>query len=210
MTALLSETSTAGSVTGCPSTLTRPAAIRRSDARRDATPELARYLTRRIKRSRYRCARGPRPARTQPERVGRAALPRTADLGMDRARRRLRRDDKRPGGAEGASRARGAAVHPERGARAAGARRHREGTLSHRRRPAARGGPDALRGRAPLAVPVEPVRLSAHLHVLPDRHDALRAQPDGERDPRPDAPLPPSRTARPRRLHGHGRAADEP
>ena len=40
--------------------------------------------------------------------------------------------------------------------------------------------------------------------------DEVRAQPHGERDPRPGAALPPQRRGRPRRLHGHGRADDEP
>jgi hypothetical protein len=48
------------------------------------------------------------------------------------------------------------------------------------------------------------------VHVLRDRADEVRAQPDDLRDPRPGAALPPNRCGQPRGLHGHGRAAHEP
>ena len=51
--------------------------------------------------------------------------------------------------------------------------------------------------------------LPAHVHVLRHGVDGLRTQPDGLRDRRPGAPLPPPRAREPPRLHGHGRAADE-
>ena len=47
-TPLEASTSRAGSVTTRSATVTRPAAISRSAARRDATPQWARYLTSRI------------------------------------------------------------------------------------------------------------------------------------------------------------------
>ena len=59
-------------------------------------------------------------------------------------------------------------------------------------------------------MPVLAVGLPAHLHVLRHRIDALRAQPDRLGDPRPGAALPPPGTGRPRCVHGHGRADDEP
>ena len=86
---------------------------------------------------------------------------------------------------------RGAVLLARARARGEGERRHREGALPHRRRTAARGGADALPRRAPLALPVEPVRLPADLHVLRHRGDAVRPQPDRLGDPRPGAPLPP-------------------
>ena len=58
-------------------------------------------------------------------------------------------------------------------------------------RPARRGGDDALPRRPALAVPVVAVGLPADVHVLRDRADALRRQPQRRRDPRPGAALPP-------------------
>ena len=78
------------------------------------------------------------------------------------------------------------------------------------RRPAGRGGADALPRRPALDLPLLAVGLPAHLHVLRHRPDAVRPQPDRVGDPRPGAALPPARRGRPRRVHGHGRADDEP
>ena len=58
------------------------------------------------------------------------------------------------------------------------ARRHGQGAVPHRRRPPGRGGADALPRRPPLALPVLAVRLPADMHVLRDRRDELRPQPD--------------------------------
>src|SRR5581483_4179328 len=52
--------------------------------------------------------------------------------------------------------------------------------------------------------------LSLDLHVLRHRPDALPAQPDLVRDPRPGTALPPPGAAHALRLHGDGRADDEP
>ena len=52
----------------------------------------------------------------------------------------------------------------------------REGAVPHRRRPPDRGGAHALPRRPPLALPVQPVRLPADLHVLRHRPDES-AQP---------------------------------
>ena len=49
--------------------------------------------------------------------------------------------------------------------------------------------------RPPLALPLVAVGLPAHVHVLRDRSDAVPAQPDRVRDPRPGAALPPARSA---------------
>ena len=73
------------------------------------------------------------------------------------------------------------------------ARRDRQGAAADPRRAAGRGRADALPGRAPLAVPLLAVGLPADVHVLRDRPDALRPQPDGLGDPRPGAALPPRR-----------------
>ncbi len=64
--------------------------------------------------------------------------------------------------------------------------------------------------RPALDLPLLAVGVPADVHVLRDRPDALRAQPDGLGDPRPGAALPPRRGRRPLRLHGHGRADAEP
>ncbi len=57
------------------------------------------------------------------------------------------------------------------------ARRHPQGALRDRRRPAGRGGADELPRRAPLGLRLLAVGLPAHLHLLRDRVDALRPQP---------------------------------
>ena len=127
-----------------------------------------------------------------------------------RRRARLRVDDDAAHGAAARARGRCSLLDARARARVAGARRHGQGAAPNGRRPSGRGGAHALPGRSPLDLPVGPVRLPAHLHVLRDRTHALRAQPDRVRDPRPGAPLPPPRAARPLRLHGDGRADDEP
>ena len=130
---------------------------------------------------------------------------------MGSARRGLvRADDEPAGGAPHGARRRGAVLVAAARARGARPRRHRQGPVRDRRRPAGRDGPDALPRWPPLALPVEPVRLSAHLHVLRDRHDEVRAQPDRLGDPRSGAPLQAHRCRQSRGVHGHGRAFDEP
>ena len=130
---------------------------------------------------------------------------------MDGARRRLlRRDDEPPGRpARTARRARAVQSLTVVG-RVAGARRHAEGPLRDARRPPGRGGADALPGRPAVGVRLVAVGLPAHLHVLRDRADEVRPEPDRLGDPRPGAPFPPDRADRPRRLHGDGRADAEP
>ncbi len=144
-------------------------------------------------------------------RVGRALVPGRAGLGVAGARLLvLCRDDQPPGGAPRAAGRRASALHAERRAGGTRARRHREGALRDRGRPAGRGRPHALSRRPALALPVEPVGLPAHLHLLRDRADEVRPQPDRVGDRRPGSPLQTNRACRPRRLHGHGRAAHEP
>jgi hypothetical protein len=59
----------------------------------------------------------------------------------------------------------------------------RDGPLPHARRPSRRGGAHALPRREALRLPLEPVGLPAHVHVLRDRPDAFRPQPDRIGDP---------------------------
>ncbi len=66
------------------------------------------------------------------------------------------------------------------------------------------------RDRPALDLCLLAVRLPAHVHVLRHRPDEIRPQPDRLGDHRPGAALPPDRTGRPLRVHGHGRAAAEP
>src|SRR2546423_532840 len=161
--------------------------------------------------TRRRCSRGCRRARDGARGARRAPLPRAPGLGVDRARRGRIRGDDEPTGAPAARARRGGAVLDARGRpRGLLARRHREDALPHARRPPGGGGAHALPGRAPLDLPLFPVRLPAHVHVLRHRADALPPQPDRLGDPRPGAPLPPARGRGPRRLHGHGRADVEP
>ena len=94
--------------------------------------------------------------------------------------------------------------------RGARPRRHGQGAVPHPRRASRRGRAHALPRPAPLAVPVLAVGLPADLQLLRHRADEVRAQPHGGRDPRPGAALPPHRRGRPRRVHGDGRADDEP
>jgi hypothetical protein len=151
---------------------------------------------------------------------------------VGRARRGVVRADDQPAArAAHRARRRGAVLLAAPRARGGRPRRDRQGALRDSRRPAGRGGADALPRRPPLALPVEPVGLPAHVHVLRDRADEVRPQPDHLRDPRPGASLPPHgrvyrgrdapgchQRAGPeappsthqRRVHGHGRAADEP
>ena len=122
----------------------------------------------------------------------------------------LRGDDEPAAGAAGTARRRGSVLLAATCPRGARLGRHREGPVRDARRPPGRGRADALPRRAPLAVRVEPVRLPSDLHLLRHRHDALRPQPHGVRDPRPGTALPPAGGREPRGLHGHGRAAHEP
>ena len=143
----------------------------------------------------------------------RARLPRPPGVALGRARRgRLRRDD-RPARARCASAC--AAEVPVLDARRSRDEAHaRDGTvkaLFHTaRRAPGRGGADALPRRPPLGLRLLAVGLPADLHVLRDRRDEVRPQPDRLGDPRPGAALPPHRAAQPPRVHGHGRADDEP
>ena len=116
-----------------------------------------------------------------------------------------------PAALAGRAGGRGAAVVADAGARGA-----RVATGPSRRCSRRRDGRpveavlDALPRRAPLAVPLLAVRLPADVHLLRDRRDEVRPQPDRVGDPRPGAALPPHDRGRPLRLHGHGRADDEP
>src|SRR5437764_9507908 len=108
-TPLVSSTARAGSVTVTPPTVTRPRTISFSAARRDATPEWARYFASRMRITVPHWTRGPEASRKRAGGSRRAALPAAADLGMDRARRRLlRRYDEPAGRAARAARRRGA------------------------------------------------------------------------------------------------------
>ena len=115
-----------------------------------------------------------------------------------------------PAAAAGAPGGLGSSLDAEPRGRGAIRRRHGQGALPDRRRAPAGGGPDALPRRPPLGLPLLAVGLSADLHLLRHRPDGVRPQPERRRDPRPGAPLPPRRGDRPRRLHGHGGADDEP
>ena len=130
---------------------------------------------------------------------------------MDGPRRsRVRRDDERPRRAP--NRAGGGRALLDARARApgGGARRHREGVVRDVGRQAGRGRSDAIPGRPPLHLRLVAVGLPVDVHLLCDRPDALRAQPDRLGDPRSGAPLPPDRAGRPLRVHGHGRADAQP
>ncbi len=141
----------------------------------------------------------------------RAVLPRLPGLGVGGAWGGLLRGDDQPaGGAARAAGGGGAALDPRAPGRGEVRRRHRQGALPHRRRPADRGGADALPRRAALGLRLLAVGLPADLHLLRHRPDEVRPQPQRRRDPRPGAPFPPHRSDRPRRLHGHGGADDEP
>ena len=82
-----------------------------------------------------------------------------------------------------------------------------------RRRPAGRDR-DRLhpRGRPRHALPVEPGRLHALLHLLPHRHPDAGAQPDrrGDRRPDPARPRPARRPSAPPRAAERGGALDAP
>ena len=64
--------------------------------------------------------------------------------------------------------------------------------------------------RSPLGLRLLAVGLPAHLPLLRDRDDEVRAQPQRVGDHRAGAALPSHRSDRPLRVHGHGRADDEP
>ena len=141
---------------------------------------------------------------------GAAQDARAADLALDLCARRdpLRPDDQR---VEGPARHARRALHAgaARGRRRAGlGRRHAQmadaAAGRARRRAAARGRVRLHPGNRPRhALPVEPGRLHAHLHVLPHRHAAAGAQPHAGRDRRPG-----DGRARPaRRLARHGARA---
>ncbi len=172
---------------------------------------------------------GPPAARPDARRPRRAALSRSPDMGVGGARRkRLRRDDRPAGRAARGACARAPALHAERPRGGSLARRNRQGAVRHRRRQAARGGADAVSEpsggwkpsgrwrpcwrwrRAPLDLRLLAVGLPAHVHLLRDRRDAVRPQPERLGDPRSGAALPPHRSDRPLRVHGHGRADAEP
>ncbi|CAA9484022.1 MAG: 23S rRNA (adenine(2503)-C(2))-methyltransferase @ tRNA (adenine(37)-C(2))-methyltransferase, partial [uncultured Solirubrobacterales bacterium] len=154
---------------------------------------------------------GPRPPRAHPRRPGRAGFPGQPGVGVDRSRRPLLRgDDQPPGGPARRARRRRPPLLAAPRARGPRPRRDGQGAVRHPRRPSARGRADALPRRPALGLPVEPVGLSADLHLLRHGPDEVRPQPHDLRDPRPGAALPPRRGHRPRRVHGHGRADAEP
>ena len=118
---------------------------------------------------------------------------------------RLRRDDQRLEGPPGAPRRRLCRQPAGDRHRADLRGRHAQVALalSAARRRTSGGGGDGLypRGRARHAVPLQPGRLHALLHLLPHRHADAGAQPDGRGDRRPGAA-----GARPAgRLSGAGR-----
>ena len=131
-------------------------------------------------------------------RARRAGLPRPPGVGVDGARRRrLRRDDEPPARAARGARVGRAVLDADGRDGARVARRHGEDALPHRGRPSGRGRADALPRRPALALPLLPVGLPAHVHVLRDRLDGVRAQPHRVGDPRPGAPLPAADRGRP-------------
>ncbi len=141
---------------------------------------------------------------------GAARLPRAPGLGVGRARLRGLRGDDEP--AE-ALRETLAAEVPFSTLAVVEEHHAKDGTaedpVPHLRRPPGRGGADALQGRTTLGVRLEPVRLSAHLHVLRDRPDGVRPEPHAMGDPRPGPALPAHGDAQPPRVHGDGRAVHE-
>ena len=155
---------------------------------------------------------GGRGSRTpEPGARRRAGVPRAAGLALGGQRRaRLRGDDRSPGRAAREAGRGGPVQHAAADPRGARVRRHGQGALPHPRRPRRRGRADALPRRPPLDLRLLAVRLPADVHVLRHRDDEVRPQPDRGRDPRPGAALPPHRARRPPRVHGHGRADDEP
>ncbi len=160
---------------------------------------------------RYRKPDGPDSPRADAARARRARVPRATGVGVDGARRRrLRRDDEPAARAPRRARRRRALLHAHRrdGARVEG--RHDQDALPHRRRPSGRGGAHALPRRPALALPLVAVGLPAHVHVLRDGLDGVRAEPHRVGDPRPGAPLPPRDRGESRRLHGDGRADAQP
>ena len=148
---------------------------------------------------------------TDADRARRARLPRTPGVGVDGSRRDVvrRHDDAAEGLARDARRV-GAVLDARGRDRARVEGRHGKGALPHRRRPSGRGRAHALPRRTPIAVSLVPVRLPAHVHVLRDGCDAVRAEPHRVGDPRPGAALPAAGAREPRRVHGHGRAVPEP
>src|SRR3954451_22290097 len=106
----------------------------------------------------------PRATARAARRAWRARLPGRPGLGLGLARSLLLwRDDEPAGGAAGGARTGRPLLVPVPGGRGARPRGTREGALLDRGRQARRGGPDALPRRPPLALPLEPVRLPAHL-----------------------------------------------
>ncbi|CAA9489511.1 MAG: 23S rRNA (adenine(2503)-C(2))-methyltransferase @ tRNA (adenine(37)-C(2))-methyltransferase, partial [uncultured Solirubrobacteraceae bacterium] len=154
---------------------------------------------------------GSLPAAEQAGRRRPARLPRPPGVALGRERRSgLRGDDRPPGRPARAARRRGAVLDTDPRARGARLGRDGQGAVQDRRRPRRRGGPHALPRRTPLGLRVLAVGLPADLHLLRDRGDEVRPQPDAGRDHRPGPALPPHRAAQPPGVHGHGRAADEP
>ena len=139
--------------------------------------------------------RGSDAPRATRRRARRARVPGPPGLGMGRpGRRGVRRDDERPAGPARGARAGRPVLDPRARDRAAVARRHGQDALPDARRPPRRGGADALPGRPSLRLRLVAVRLPAHVHVLRDRPDGVRTEPDVVGDPRPGAPLPPRRS----------------
>src|SRR5205807_9718107 len=89
---------------------------------------------------------------------------------------RLRRDDESPDGSACGARPRSAVLDTRRRAPTGGPRWDREDAVPDRGGPSGRGGLDALPRRAALGLPVVAVWLSADVHLLCDRPDALRPE----------------------------------
>src|SRR5579884_1981507 len=219
VTSVSGLTSRAGSVMTVPSTSTRPLRTISSAARREATPADARYFPRRMcpqdmsspPGAAYPSARGPSAARDDAWRAHPAPLPPRPGVAVGGPRRAvIRGDDGSADRAADRARGAGAVFVPVAPARAHCPRRHDQGIAPDHRRAAGRSGADGLPRRPALALPLVPVGLSSDMHVLRNRADALRPKPDRLRDPGAGASLPAPRRSRPRGVHGHGRADDEP
>ncbi len=130
---------------------------------------------------------------------------------MDRCRRGVLRGDDQPSPRTARRPGRDRPLLDAYGrARGSGQRRHDQGAHAYNRRPSPGSGPHALPRRPPVALRIVAIRLPADLRLLRHRADEVRPQPIGVGDPRSGASLPTHHRGRPLRVHGHGRAADEP
>ena len=142
----------------------------------------------------------------------RAALPRPPGVGVGGpGRERLRRDDRPAGPAARGARARAAVLEPAPARARPGSR---DGTVKALFETADGRPLEAVLmryrdGRRSICVSSQSGCPLTCTFCATGR-DALRAQPDRVGDRRSGASLPPPRAGRPLRVHGHGRADDEP